>query len=324
MLNSVYKSVTLLVLLLTFHSSLLAEPRDIKIGVIAYRGIDKAYAKWQPTVDYLQARLPEYRLTLIPLSLEQLRAAIIGEQLEFVFSNPGFYFVHKDYGLFPMTSQINKKQGKGYDQFGAIIFTRANRQDINTLEDVKGKSFGAVGKLAFGGFQMAWLEFVDQGIDPFTDFKPLKFTGFPQDAVVKAVERGELDVGTVRTDILERMQAAGEINMADFKVINQQQHENFPFLISTRLYPDYMLSHTNKAPLQLVNTITQLLTNMTSTSKAAIAGKYMGWTLHARLEHLLNMDLEQLMSIKIDDTDKFEGIDAMMKRLKIGPYQKNQ
>ena len=65
--------------------------------------------------------------------------------------------------------------------FGAVIFTAAHNSDIGSLAELKGKSFAAVGKAAFGGFQMAWRELKEAGIDPFTDLE-LRFMGFATDA----------------------------------------------------------------------------------------------------------------------------------------------
>ena len=63
--------------------------------------------------------------------------------------------------------------------FGAVIFVRADRSDIQKISDLKGKTFAAVARGAFGGFQMAWREFKSAGIDPFADFKSIRFMGFP-------------------------------------------------------------------------------------------------------------------------------------------------
>ncbi len=65
---------------------------------------------------------------------------------------------------------------------------------------------------------------------------PLEFGG-KHDNVVYAVQNGEVDAGTVRTDTLERMAAAGDIDMSEFKVINAQSTAGFPFVLSTTLYP---------------------------------------------------------------------------------------
>jgi diguanylate cyclase (GGDEF)-like protein len=50
------------------------------------------------------------------------------------------------------------------------------------------------------------------------------------------------DVGTVRTDILESMASSGDINISDIKIINQKFYENFPYLVSSKLYPEWPLA----------------------------------------------------------------------------------
>ena len=41
----------------------------------------------------------------------------------------------------------------------------------------------AVKKKAFSGFQMAWFEMQNKGIDPFTHFSGLEYSGLPQDQI---------------------------------------------------------------------------------------------------------------------------------------------
>ena len=47
--------------------------------------------------------------------------------------------------------------------------------------------------------------------------------------------------GTVRTDTMERMEAEGKIKISDFKIINQMK-DNFPFVHSTPLYPEWPIA----------------------------------------------------------------------------------
>jgi signal transduction histidine kinase len=65
---------------------------------------------------------------------------------------------------------------------------------------------------------MALREFRSAGIDPGRDCARLTFLD-SHTAVVRAVVSGEADIGTVRTDTLERMAAAGEIRMDAIRII---------------------------------------------------------------------------------------------------------
>jgi ABC-type phosphate/phosphonate transport system substrate-binding protein len=310
-----YKITVLLFLL----SKLIFANSTYSVGVINNRGFNNAIEKWQPTIDFLNVNIKNTTFELKPLSIKKLHEALSNKKLHFVLSNPGFFYDEQKSGLEPLTSLINKKRGKPYDQFGAVVFTTKDRTDINSYEDVKGQRFVAASKLGFGAFQMAWREFLEQNIDPFSDFKSIDFIGFPQDSVVLAVKSKKYDVGTVRTDIFERMEDAGVINSKDFKVISPKNLQNFPFMLSTRLYPDWVFSKTSKSSESIATKVKQTLLQIDENSTMAKSGKYVGWTDEKRLYELFNMDMNNLL--KINTEDKYEGIDALMKKLKIGPYK---
>ena len=306
------------IIFFTSFSALTAE-NTIYIGTIAYRGIEQAHARWGKTIEYIQQEIPQYRFILKPLSLEQLEQQINNNQLDFLLGHASLYYSLKHKGLSPLSSIINRHKNIGYEQFGAVIFSRADRDDITRLEDLKGKRFGAVSKKAFGGFQMAWREFKSQNIDPFKDFKELRFLGIPMDKIVYQVRDGKIDAGTVRTDLLERMQSKGLINIANYKIINPQKHRLFPFKVSTRLYPSWFISKAESTPDEISKQVLQALLKLTPEHPAAKTGRYMGWTSEDRLNQLLTLSLKELSEIDLAE-DRFISIDQMMRELEIGPY----
>jgi hypothetical protein len=172
----------------------------------------------------------------------------------------------------------NRVAGFERNVFGGVIFTRADRSDIKTLKDLPSHSFAAVDLTSLGGFQMTWGTLAKQGIDPYADFRPLRFTEI-HDAVVMAVLRGEVDSGSVRTDILERMAADGIIQMSDIRVLNPQSDPEFPFVRSTPLYPEWPFSKLRKMPNALAQQVAIALLQMPADDRAARAGDYADWTV---------------------------------------------
>ncbi|MEW8585457.1 MAG: PhnD/SsuA/transferrin family substrate-binding protein, partial [Candidatus Thiodiazotropha sp.] len=162
--------------------------------------------------------------------------------------------------------------------FGGVIFTRKDHPEINTLEDLRGHTMMAVDATSLGGFQMAMREMVEKGIDPYSDLEALRFGGI-HDRVVMAVLKGEVDIGTVRTDILERMATAGTIDLADFRIVNPQNVAEFPFALSTRLYPEWPFSKVAHTADSLAQKVAVALLNMHHDHAAALAGNYAGWTI---------------------------------------------
>jgi two-component system, LuxR family, sensor histidine kinase TtrS len=156
-----------------------------------------------------------------------------------------------------------------------VVFTKADSA-IGSLSDVKGKKFMCVKKSSFGGYQMALRELRDTGINPETDCAKF-IEGEKHDNVVLAVLNGVVEVGTVRTDTLERMQAEGTINISDFKIINKQSSD-FPFVYSTRLYPEWPVAKCKATSDALADEVSKALTAMASDSDAAKTAKCVGWS----------------------------------------------
>ena len=277
-----YQAILLIAVLLAMLPgvSMTDSQKACSIGVLAHRGTETAIRMWTPTVDYLSSQIAGYEFRLVPLDLDGLHAAEERGELDFILTNPGHYVeLEAHHGVSRIATLMNDRHGVPSTMFGAVIFTSAHRKDIWSLADLRGKSFAAVDEAAFGGFQMAWRELKEAGIDPFTDLSELRFMGFPQDEIVYAVRDGRVDAGTIRTDILERMADQGAINLADFKVLNPRTSADFPFLHSTRLYPEWAFAKSDAAPDGLARDVAIALLQMPRDNPATRAGKYIGWTV---------------------------------------------
>ncbi|VAW27370.1 hypothetical protein MNBD_BACTEROID06-1089, partial [hydrothermal vent metagenome] len=175
----------------------------VKIGVLSHRGDAKTIKMWNPTANYLIAKLPQYDFEIVPLDFDEVELAVKHATVDFILVNSGIYVnLEAQYSVTRLATMINlRNHVAAYSTFGGVIFTRSDRNDIKTLQDLKGKSFMAVDETSLGGFQMAWRELNANNIDPYSDFSHLEFGGIHDD-VVMSVVTGKVDAGTVRTDIL--------------------------------------------------------------------------------------------------------------------------
>ena len=272
-----------------------ATDRVVNVGVLAHRGAATAIEMWTPTVDYLAGKITGRSFRLLPFDLHQIRSVLERDELDFILTNPGNYVeLEAGYGITRIATLKNIRHGQPSKTFGGVIFTHASRAGIHTLADLRGRTFGAVDEGAFGGFQMAWRELKDAGINPFSDFSELRFTGFPQDNIVFDVRDGVVAAGTVRTDILEGLAAQGLIQLADFRILNLQTGDEFPFLRSTRLYPEWAFAKGRSTSDALASEVAVALLQMPEDHPASRAGDYAGWTvpLSYRPVHELFMQLE--------------------------------
>ena len=163
------KSICFILLwLLQFSCGSASAVESYRVGVLAFRGLEEATNRWQPTVNYLSSQFSDRSFQLIPLTLDKTEAAVREQKIDFLLTNTGQYIeLDARHELRPLATLQNRYKHNVTHRFGAVIIARADREDIRTLQDLRGKRFAAVKKHAFGGFQMVWRELRDQGIDPF-------------------------------------------------------------------------------------------------------------------------------------------------------------
>ena len=269
--------------------------KQYKIGILAKRGRDRCLEKWSSTAEYLTKRIPGCSFSIVPLGFEQIYPSVERGDVDFVVANSSFYVsLESFYGASRIATLKNlHSSGKVTTLFGGVIFCLAERQDIKKTQDLKNKTFMAVKETSFGGWQTAWRELKGQGIDPHRDFADLQFGG-THDAVVWAVRDGKVDAGTVRTDTLERMAMEGKVNLDDFRIIfghdrhryffndilfNNTLVKDFPFIHSTRLYPEWPFAKTAKTPDGIAEKVAAALLSMPAGCPAAKAARCAGWTI---------------------------------------------
>ena len=270
------------------------------IGVLAKNGPVKALKMWKATGEYLTATIDGKTFEIVPLDFDAVNPAIEQSQVHFFLVNSSMFVTAKvKYGATAVATMINSRQGKPLQSFGGVIITSDYNEGINSIADLKGKSFMAVKESSFGGWQMAYKEILDAGIDPHKDFSRLEFGG-KHDNVVLAVLNEAFEAGTVRTDTLERMAAAGTIDMADFKIINPKQNASFPFVCSTTLYPEWPLAKTAATDETVARQVVDALKKVKPSDLAAKNAKIVGWM----------------------DALDYSPVEALQKTLSIGAFSK--
>ena len=272
------------------------------IGARAHHGVDEAKKQWQPTIDALNYNIPAHHFVFIPIiNIPEITQRTKDKELDFILTNPSsFVEIKEQYGAKALVTLNNKRADTAQSQFGSVIFTHAKNTDILTLKDLENKSLMAVSKSAFGGWLVAWMEMLKQGFNPQEKLKALRFTeNSTQPEVVKSVLSRTVDAGVVRTDLLEKMESQGLIDMRYLRIINNKDINSFPFFLSTSLYPEWAFAASRHIPTQLANEVKMTLLNITTDSKAARSGKYVGW-------------------IPAKD---YQSVKSLMKQLRFGPYE---
>jgi len=218
-----------------------ARQSQMRIGVLAYRGVDAAMKHWQPLSDYLSRTIDNANFILVPVTLDSASEKIENKQIDFLITNPGHYVtLAARFALSALATRERRigSTGKRLLQYGSVIFVR-NDSSIEAISDLKGKTIAAVSPDAFGGFQIAWNEMREQGVDAFKDVESVRYMGFPQDAIVAVVRRGDIDAGIVRSGLLEKLVEEGILKSEELRVINANKRFDHPYKLSSQLYPEW-------------------------------------------------------------------------------------
>lgn len=275
------------------HSELAGHPnttavqsvQQVRIGVLALRGIPQAAHDWHATADYLNSRYPTHRFSIVPLPFEQIDASVADGAVDFIIINPAIHIILAErYGVSPVATMAKSLDHFHGSKFGGVIFRKARGDGAPTLLWLKGKRFMAVDRTSFGGFLAAVRELHAAGVNPDKDFSHLEFAG-THDAVVRAVLAGRADAGTVRTGVLEQMAAEGSLDLKQIEIVAPYQDAfskpgssaSFPYLRSTRLYPEWLMSRLATVPDELTRQVAIALLEMPPSSAAAKNAGITGW-----------------------------------------------
>lgn len=245
-----------------FHA-VLAWADDIRVGVLAYQGSERATHDWDPTFAYLDQALPNRHFTMIPLDLEGIRAAVQTRGVDFIVTNPGDYISLE--GQAGLTRIATLESGPASHPSAAVasaVIVPSGGNGPASLDALAGHRLAITATDAFGGFQIIWREMRDAGVDPFDGNIPLDIAGFPMSRVIDAIRSGQADAGVLRACELERMIATGQVREGEFRVIGARTDDDLPCLHSSRLYPDWPFARLSSTPPALAKAVAAALLAM--------------------------------------------------------------
>ncbi len=264
---------------------------EVRIGVLAFQGSERAAQDFEPTILHLGRSLPAIRFTMVPLDLAGIAQAVEARALDFVVTNPGDYVdLEQRFGVTRLATLESRERAAPTDTIGSVVVVPRRPGAVAKLADLAGRRLAVVSSHAFGGWRVIWREMDDVGFSP-ASLAALVETGFPMENVLTALREGRADAGVLRACVLEDAIAAGRVREGEFAVIEERTVPGFPCRLSSRLYPDWPFSRLVGTSPDLAKAVTASLLSMT-----AVDGR--AWTA----------------------PQDYTSVHALFRQLKIGPY----
>lgn len=251
----------------------------IRIGVLSFDDINKDIYRWQPTIDYLNQRFPQYQFTLVIGDIKSIDQLVSSETIDFAITNGVKFLMYQN--QHEAVRMLNLKPLHADPQFaiGSTVIARSDIPDITNWNEIRDKNIIATTPQAFGGFQIIKREWLKSGIDPVRDFPYLRFVGLPQESLLSQLANREADIAILPTCVLEQAIKSGHFSPGQFKVLDIYPQTTLPCQSSTPLYPYWTLSRMKHVHEQLASEIAQALLSIKSDDVPAVQGNYQGWTV---------------------------------------------
>lgn len=258
-----------------------ADTQVLTVGVLSTEGVTRALESWRPTVDYLnrEALFVEspYRFVVQPHSHVSLMQAIQNGEVDLALTNPAMFVTAEvESGARAVLSQARFWEGRTHNEVGALVFARAD-SPVRQINQLRGASVMAVAESDFSGWWLAEQEFRRRRLDVSETLSELVFSGGNQREVVYAVQTGLVDVGVVPAGVLEELAQEGAINLDDFIPLSPMAFPEFPFWVSTPLYPEWVLSALPGVPDDALALVINVMLGLDAGSNESVSAGNVVW-----------------------------------------------
>lgn len=191
-----------------------------------------------PTMRHLRKRFPHLRFHAETFSIAELSQAIQTKSISFFIADSGlFTFLASTEHADDLATRQNRFSSDPAKSTGAVLFVRADRNDLQTLSDLRGRKIAAQNPNDFTSWLTFQGELVRAGFDPKKFWGAELFTEYEYPNVLDSVSAGETDAGLLAACALEEQTALHGYRLEDFRVLHEQTSNALRCRRSTALYP---------------------------------------------------------------------------------------
>ena len=237
-----------------------ASVKRLRLAIVNSYGMSIMDDYYSRTIEAVKEKLTPIEIDVKIYGPDSFLKAAEKESFDMSIASSGLtsLMIERTGGL-PLAAVVSDEAPDPNYANGAAIIVRADRPELRTLEDLRGRSVAIMSRTAFAGWQIPASEMVRKGLDPEAFFYEIRLSGYPMTRIVQEVKSGEVDVGFVATCLLERMARAGQIDQKDFRVIGEHADRLVACRHSTELYPNWFFSIKPSVPTSVARTLTATL-----------------------------------------------------------------
>jgi phosphonate transport system substrate-binding protein len=191
--------------------ALRAGDKPVAVGMVPDAGATQVSVQEKaPLKEYLTHQMGGEVNLVIPTNYNATVEALGNGSLDFAYLGGLTYLkARRQYGVVPLVQRTSDLE------FHSLFITGAN-SGINSLADLKGKSFAFGDINSTSGHLMPYMELKQAGINVDTDLK-FRYTG-SHPATAKAVESGAADAGALDESVFNAMIAEGKLDKTKVRV----------------------------------------------------------------------------------------------------------
>lgn len=219
------------------------------------------------TIDRITDALPDTAIDIQTLSAVNTRSDIERTKPDLLIAPSGVYLdLVQTFGLKHVATRKRAEAKDPSRSVASVFVVLADRNDIRTLADLRGKTVGAGFPDSVDGWLAAQGEIQRQGYDPENFFREERFLLYPFPDIIRALMKGSIDAGIFPACLIEELESKHALAPGLLRAVNEKSHDTLACRHSTALYPDWVVASFERASPEMVRDVTIALLTMPQTN----------------------------------------------------------
>ncbi len=226
-------------------------PEPLRFGILSIAQPSRIFSEWALFVKYIEAKLNQKVEIIIPNGFNKMQDAISQQEVDFFYVNSYVFYKMKQLGKALPLVQMKNISGQVFSH--SKFFVRGD-SNINSLNELKGKTIGFVSPLGAGGYLAPRAYLHTLGIRAPGEIE-MTFTKNLSSSLHQVL-LGRIDVGTMCGVNFKLMSL--KINTGDLKIIGQSDP-----------YPENVIGVRSDLDSGLIVKLIEVLVNMNNNSNGS-------------------------------------------------------